>query len=627
MRRLVRSWILPAAVLITVAGGGTAAASADQPGGAPGVQAARTAVRNCGTGAAQVRPGSMILTCADDGELGTNLHWTSWGASQATATGTVTWRACGRLCADSKSWDHASADFTLTRPVARHGKAALFTELTMHVTGRTPRGFMRNLSWSEATTGATTPRPDYRQSHGLPTAAPSGTLGYAQIEGYWIIAGGPNGSAGSYTQAQVAAAITGAEASFLPGVIQPDVDYCGAGADRAGWGLWQITCGNSVSQYGTDFQVLDPWNNAEAAVYKCKQDEALGDNCFDPWSTYTSGAYAQFLQHTSADTNISDPGQYVQVNSTPPGTPSSPAPDPGSKYGPPMPGSATSYVFWKGQGTGYDLWQAQGSSTGSLSGPTNHGMGPLNSAPAAAVDPANGYTYVYWEGQAPQDDLWEAYWNGSKWVGPYNRGMGPLGSAPTAAVNSSGTAYVFWKGQNNDLYEASGPATGTLSGPTNRGMGPLGSAPTVGINSSSYTYVYWEGTAPQDDLYEAYWNGSKFAGPYNRGEGPMGSAPSVAVTGGGTAYVFWKGQNSQLYEAQGAATGALSGPSSKGMGPLGSAPTAGVDSNGATYVYWEGTSPQDDLWEGYWNGTKWVGPYNRGMGPLDSAPSVAVYSK
>jgi CHAP domain len=288
--------------------------------------------------------------------------------------------------------------------------------------------------------------------------------------------------------------------------------------------------------------------------------------------------------------------------------------------------SATSYVFWKGQGTGYDLWQAQGSSTGALSGPANHGMGPLNSAPAAAVDPANGYTYVYWEGQAPQDDLWEAYWNGSKWVGPYNRGMGPLGSAPTAAVSSSGTAYVFWKGQNNDLYEASGPATGTLSGPVNRGMGPLGSAPTVGINSSSYTYVYWEGTSPQDDLYEAYWNGSKFAGPYNRGMGPMGSAPSVAVTGGGTAYVFWKGQNSQLYEAQGAATGALSGPSSKGMGPLGSQPTAGVDSNGATYVYWEGTSPQDDLWEGYWNGTKWVGPYNRGMGPLDSAPSVAVYS-
>jgi hypothetical protein len=90
--------------------------------------------------------------------------------------------------------------------------------------------------------------------------------------------------------------------------------------------------------------------------------------------------------------------------------------------------------------------------------------------------------------------------------------------------------------------------------------------------------------------------------------------------------VFWKGQNGQLYEAQGAATGALSGPSSKGMGPLGSAPSAGVDAGGATYVYWEGTSPQNDLWESYWNGSTWAGPYNRGQGPLNSPPSVAVYS-
>jgi hypothetical protein len=631
MRRLVRSWILPGAVLLAVAGGGTATASAGPAGGVAGGQAARTTVRtvvrDCGTGPAQVRPGSMILTCADDGELGTGLHWTSWTGSRASATGTVTWRACAARCADSKRWDHTTAVFTLTRPVSRHGRA-LFTVLTMHATGPTPHGFLRTLSWSEAPGTAAIPRRDDRRAAGPPPiAAPSGTLGYAQIEGYWVIAGGPNGSAGSYTQAQVAAAITGAESSFYPGIIQPGVDYCGSGSDKAGWGLWQITCGNSVPQYGTDFQVLDPWNNAEAAVYKCKQDEAVGDNCFDPWATYASGAYEQFLEHTGVDTDISDPGQYVQVNSTPPGTPSSPAPDPGSKYGPPMPGSATSYVFWKGQGSAYDLWQAQGPANGALTGPTSRGMGPLNSAPAAAVDPANGYTYVYWEGQAPQDDLWEAYWNGSRWVGPYNRGMGPLGSAPSVAVSGSGTAYVFWKGQDNDLWEASGPATGALSGPVNRGMGPLGSAPTVGINSSSYTYVYWEGTGPQDDLWEAYWNGSKFAGPYDRGEGPMGSAPSVAVTGGGTAYVFWKGQNGQLYEAQGAATGVLSKPQSRGYAPLGSAPSAGVDASGATYVYWEGTAPQDDLWEAFWNGSKWVGPYNRGQGPLGSAPSVAVYSK
>jgi hypothetical protein len=276
----------------------------------------------------------------------------------------------------------------------------VFTRLQLHVTGATPRGFMRNLAFDEAP--VTTPAPGPQTRRAPVPSAPSGTLGYAEIEGYWLYAGGPNGSGGGgYTQAQVAAAITGAESSFLPGVIQPDVDYCGSGSDRAGWGLWQITCGNSVPQYGTDFQVLDPWNNAEEAVYKCDQDVAAGYNCFTPWATWTSGAYEQFLQNTGADMSISDPGQYTQVNSTPPGTPSSPAPDPGSTYGPPMPNAATSYVFWKGQGSGYDLWEAQGASDAGLSGPYDRGMGPLNSPPAAAVDPSNGYTYVYWEGNGP----------------------------------------------------------------------------------------------------------------------------------------------------------------------------------------------------------------------------------
>src|ERR1700728_618497 len=59
-----------------------------------------TAVEICGQGPAVVRPASMILTCADNGELAKNLHWTSWTSAKATATGTVTWRACTAKCAD-----------------------------------------------------------------------------------------------------------------------------------------------------------------------------------------------------------------------------------------------------------------------------------------------------------------------------------------------------------------------------------------------------------------------------------------------------------------------------------------------------------------------------------------------
>ena len=621
MQKLIRSWV-PVAVLAAVLGGGPAAVASLSPTGTAAV--AQTAIKDCGTGPALVKPGSLILTCADNGELAEHLVWASWTPTKAIASGTVTWRVCTPNCADSRRWDHTSAEFILTGPVSAKGHRVLFTRLRLLVTGRAPQGFMRDVVFRMAPASAPRtaepippPRLDQRQAK-LSPSAPSGSLGYGNIEGYWIYAGGPSGSAGNYTYPQVAAAITGAESSFLPGIIQPGVDYCGPGADRAGWGLWQITCGNSVPQYGTNFQILDPWNNAEEAVYKYHQ--AGG---FSPWSTYTSGAYTAYLQHTGANLDISDPGEYVQINATPPGTPSNPPPAPGSTYGPPMPNAATAYVFWEGTGSQYDLWQAQGAANGSLAGPTNRGMGPLGSQPAVGID-GNGATYVYWRGTGPAYNLYEAYWNGSSWVGPFNRGMGPLGSAPTVAVTSGGTAFVFWKGQDNQLWEAQGSASGSLSGPFNRGMGPLGSAPTVGINSGGSTFVYWKGTGPSYDLWEAYWNGSSFVGPYNRGMGPLGSPPSVAVTGGGTAYVFWKGQDSNLWEAQGSASGGLSGPFNRGMGPLGSAPGAGVASNGYTYTYWQGTGTQYDLWEAYWNGSGFVGPDNRGMGPLGSAPTVAI---
>jgi hypothetical protein len=618
MRRLLRVWI-PAAALIAAVGSAPAAAAAPvAPAGPAALSGAAPAVQVCGQGPAVVRPSSAILTCADDDAIAEHLRWSNWTATRATATGVVTWRGCSANCAGHKQWDSTAAAVTLTDPVHEAGKGILFTRLDLHVTGRTPAGFVRDAVFNEAPLPAAPPalpqaggpasaRPSVPSGV---SAAPSGSLGYAQIEGFWVYAGGPSRSDGSYTYAQVAAAITGAESSFLPGILQPGQPY-----STTGWGLWQITPGNSVPRYGTDFQLLDPWNNAEAAV--SKYDAAGG---FTPWTTWLDGAYAQFLQHTGPDLAVSDPGEYVQINSAPSGTPSSPAAHPGSTYGTLFPsinapsvaltGQATAYVFWKG--TDGDLWEAQGAATGALAGPANHDMGTLGSAPAAVVN-SSGDTYVYWEGT--NQDLYEAYWNGSKWAGPFNRGMGPLGSPPTAALTSSGTAYVFWKGTDGDLWEAKGPATGTLTGPDNLGLGTLGSAPTAGVAGNGNVYVYWEGT--NQDLYETYWNGSAWTGATNRGMGPLGSRPSVAVTSSGTAYVFWKGTDGDLWEAQGAGTGALAGPYNKGMGTLGSGPTAGVGSNGSTYVYWKGLGPDYNLYEAYWNGSRWVGAYNRGMGPLD----------
>ena len=429
------------------------------------------------------------------------------------------------------------------------------------------------------------------------SAAPNGTLGFARIEGYWVAAGGPA------SKAATAAAIAGAESSYYPGSIQPNQPYA-----TTGWGLWQITPGNSESQFCVDFRLLDPWNNAEAAVAKFRG----AGNSFSPWTTYRNGAYLDYLPpNPPAPNQTSDPGEYLQHGSAPAGTHNSP--QPGSTCGPTL--SAPAYTFWKG--TNGDLYEAQGAANGALNGPYDRGMGPLGSAPSAGID-SSGATYVYWKGT--NGDLIEGYWDGNSWVGPVNRGMGPLGSAPTVAITGNGTAYVFWKGINGDLYEAQGAANGALNGPYDRGMGPLGSPPSAAVDSAGASYVYWKGT--NGDLIEGYWDGNSWVGPVNRGMGPLGSAPTVAITGNGTAYVFWKGINGDLYEAQGAANGALNGPYDRGMGPLGSPPSAAVDSAGASYVYWQGTN--DDLIEGYWDGNSWVGPINRGMGPLGSQPGVAV---
>jgi PKD domain len=343
-------------VLVLAVGTGSAAEAASagtaQAGTAQAGTAQAPALLACGEGAAQTRPASIILACADDGELAEHLVWSSWTASSAAASGDVTWKACATKCADGKQWDSAAADITLSRPADEPGQGLLFTRLTLDVTGSTPSGFQRQVTFSEVPLPAAVTSPNLApESQARPAleAAPSGSLSYSHIEGFWQIAGGPTGlestGAGTYTIPQIAAAITGAESSFLPGIIQPGVDYCGAGADRAGWGLWQITCGNSVPAFGTDFQLLDPWNNAEAAVSKYKADAAAGVNGFDPWSTFLSGAFEQFLQTTSADTNLTNPGEYDQINATPPGTPSSPAPDPGSTSGPPMPGGPPSAAF------------------------------------------------------------------------------------------------------------------------------------------------------------------------------------------------------------------------------------------------------------------------------------------
>jgi hypothetical protein len=463
----------------------------------------------------------MILTCADDGELVKQLDWSSWSRTRATATGIVTWRACSAACADSKRWDRASADVTLTDPVSEPGKGVLFTRLTLHVTGSTPRGFLRNLAFNEAPVPAVPPAAEKRapRSALVPSAAPSGTLGYAQIEGFWDAAGGPTASQGGNTDDQIAAAITGAESSFEPGIIQSGVDYCGAGSDRAGWGLWQITCGNSVPAFGTDFQLLDPWNNAEAAVSKYKADVSAGFNGFDPWATFTSGAYKNFLQQTGADRSVTDPGEYVHINPIPSGTPATPAPDPGGTFGPPMPG---------GGSPGGNLW-LRNTSGSQLN--TTAGM-MAGTSPSVAALSGGGYEVAF---QGNTGTLWLRDSSGTQIN--TTAGMDP-GTSPSVTALSGGGYEVAFQSNANQLWlrDSSGTQANTTAG-----MDP-GSSPSVtGLSGGGYEVAFQSNA-------HALWLRSSSGSQSNTTAGmESGTSPAIAGLTSGSFEVAFQANTKTLW--------------------------------------------------------------------------------
>lgn len=110
-------------------------------------------------------------------------------------------------------------------------------------------------------------------------------LTYAQLEGVWIAAGGDPSAA------ETMAAIAYPESGANPNAVQQGQPYA-----TTGWGLWQITPGNSDPSIGTNQQLLDPFTNAKVAVAKYNASKARSGNGFLPWTTYTSGKYQRYLQ-------------------------------------------------------------------------------------------------------------------------------------------------------------------------------------------------------------------------------------------------------------------------------------------------------------------------------------------
>ncbi len=106
------------------------------------------------------------------------------------------------------------------------------------------------------------------------------TAAQQQVENWWTGAGGPGG-----TTARIAQAITGAESGYDVTVVQAGQAYA-----TTGWGLWQITPGDSEPQVAVNQGLLNGPANARAAV--AKYNSAGG---FSPWTTYNDGAYEAFM--------------------------------------------------------------------------------------------------------------------------------------------------------------------------------------------------------------------------------------------------------------------------------------------------------------------------------------------
>lgn len=142
--------IATAGLVGTTAWGGIASAAPSRPVQAATATKAMPGLLNCGLGKVEVKPKTLILSCADANSQGTHLVWSKWATAGAKATGTFTWNLCTPNCAASKTWGKSTATYTLSRLVHTTKYGWLFEKLTVHITGKKTGGFPRTMTYPQA---------------------------------------------------------------------------------------------------------------------------------------------------------------------------------------------------------------------------------------------------------------------------------------------------------------------------------------------------------------------------------------------------------------------------------------------------------------------------------------------
>ena len=128
---------------------------------APGNTPVRMVVFDCPGQPAQVKPRTIIVTCADGNILFDKLSWTSWTPGLASATGTLEENDCIPYCAAGHF--HAYPALVIlwgSRAVPDHPGERSYTMLTEILTGARPRYYdYIHHKWVTAPVTTTTPLP------------------------------------------------------------------------------------------------------------------------------------------------------------------------------------------------------------------------------------------------------------------------------------------------------------------------------------------------------------------------------------------------------------------------------------------------------------------------------------
>jgi hypothetical protein len=79
--------------------------------------------------APSVEPTEIVVTCADDGWVLKDLHWSSWTASEATTVGSLVYNDCHPYCAAGHFHTVPGTHVTLTAPVRGAGGQLVWSHL------------------------------------------------------------------------------------------------------------------------------------------------------------------------------------------------------------------------------------------------------------------------------------------------------------------------------------------------------------------------------------------------------------------------------------------------------------------------------------------------------------------